>query len=189
MQTRLISSAIDLIKKVGYSRFRTADVADNAEVSRGAQLHHFPTKDSLVLAALYRLYDDSFKECMNRIDAAGDKATVNDVLNDAKEYYYAQEFFACVDVIMAAGREAAIADEVANTAQKYRVPVEEGWAQALAKSGVSVDDARDAVWFIQAVIRGLRFRKLMVNDDKQTKRIEQLAGQLIKSHLESLRKA
>ena len=44
-RTRILKAASELIRRRGYARFRTADVAAEAGLSRGAQLHHFPTKD------------------------------------------------------------------------------------------------------------------------------------------------
>src|SRR5579871_2481000 len=51
-QTRILKAAAQLISKKGYARFRTADVAKAAGISRGTQLHHYPTKDLLVVATL-----------------------------------------------------------------------------------------------------------------------------------------
>ena len=41
-RTRILKAAANLIRKRGYARFRTAEVAEEAGLSRGAQLHHFP---------------------------------------------------------------------------------------------------------------------------------------------------
>lgn len=51
-RTRILKAASNLIRKRGYARFRTAEVSAEAGLSRGAQLHHFPTKDALVVATL-----------------------------------------------------------------------------------------------------------------------------------------
>ena len=51
-QRKLIDSAIEVLKRKRYAGFRTADVAELAGVSKGAQTHHFPSKDMVVLQAL-----------------------------------------------------------------------------------------------------------------------------------------
>src|SRR5258708_25223393 len=58
-RTRILKAASELIRRRGYARFRTADVAAEAGLSRGAQLHHFPTKDSLVVATLEYVFHQS----------------------------------------------------------------------------------------------------------------------------------
>src|SRR5688500_10616725 len=51
-QTRLLEAAIDCVAELGYVRSSTTEIARRAGVSRGAQLHHFPTKAELVGAAI-----------------------------------------------------------------------------------------------------------------------------------------
>src|SRR5260370_14916843 len=56
-RTRILKAAANLIRKRGYARFRTAEAAKEAGLSRGAQLHHFPTKHSLVVATLEYVFE------------------------------------------------------------------------------------------------------------------------------------
>lgn len=50
MRRRLIDAAIAVLNKVGYTAASTVEVQRVAGVSRGALLHHFPTKVDLMLA-------------------------------------------------------------------------------------------------------------------------------------------
>jgi len=50
MRQRLIDAAIECLHTVGYAATTTQLVVDTAEVSRGAILHHFPTKIDLIVA-------------------------------------------------------------------------------------------------------------------------------------------
>ena len=52
MQNRILRATIDCLVKHGYAGITTTMVADRAAVSRGAFLHHFRTKEELVLAAV-----------------------------------------------------------------------------------------------------------------------------------------
>ena len=54
-QAQVLDAAIDCLVELGYARTTTTEVARRAGVSRGAQTHHFPTKDDLVLAAIDHL--------------------------------------------------------------------------------------------------------------------------------------
>src|SRR5688500_14099942 len=55
MRARLLDATIDCLIDLGYSATTTTVIADRAGVSRGAQLHHFPTKAELVSAAVEHL--------------------------------------------------------------------------------------------------------------------------------------
>lgn len=50
MRLRLVNAAIASLYEVGYSAATTIDILRRAHVSRGAMLHHFPTKIDLILA-------------------------------------------------------------------------------------------------------------------------------------------
>jgi AcrR family transcriptional regulator len=54
-QQRLLEATVDCLIEHGWSGTTTTLVAEKAGVSRGAQLHHYPTKAALVLAAVEHL--------------------------------------------------------------------------------------------------------------------------------------
>jgi AcrR family transcriptional regulator len=51
----LLDATIDCLHELGYANTTTTVIADRAGVSRGAQLHHFPTKRELVTSAVEHL--------------------------------------------------------------------------------------------------------------------------------------
>lgn len=54
-QTRLLQATVDCLVEHGWAGTTTTVVAARAGVSRGAQLHHYPTKSALVIAAVEHL--------------------------------------------------------------------------------------------------------------------------------------
>lgn len=61
-QARLLEATIDCLVERGWSGTTTTVVAAMAGVSRGAQLHHYPTKASLVIAAVEHLAERRAEE-------------------------------------------------------------------------------------------------------------------------------
>src|SRR5258705_10494928 len=55
-RARLLDATIACLDQLGYSRTTTTEIAERAGVSRGAQLHHFPTKAELVTTAVEHLF-------------------------------------------------------------------------------------------------------------------------------------
>jgi len=55
MRARLLEATVELMIEKGFAGTSTTLVSERAGVSRGAQLHHFPTKNDLVLAAVEHL--------------------------------------------------------------------------------------------------------------------------------------
>src|SRR2546430_16819815 len=65
---RLLRATTDCLIKYGYHRMTTTMVADRAAVSRGAFLHHFRTKEELVLAAVEHLFELRNAEFLGALD-------------------------------------------------------------------------------------------------------------------------
>jgi len=54
-RARLLDATIDCLVELGWSGTSTTEVARRAGVSRGAQVHHYPSKEDLVVAAVEHL--------------------------------------------------------------------------------------------------------------------------------------
>ncbi|WP_064058678.1 TetR/AcrR family transcriptional regulator [Prescottella equi] len=61
---KLLDATIELLVEVGYAGTSSQAVTKRAGVSRGAQLHQFPTKESLVVAAVGHLVDRRLAELL-----------------------------------------------------------------------------------------------------------------------------
>ncbi len=59
---RLLDATLDCLAERGWAGTTTTEVAERAGVSRGAQLHHFPTRSELVAAAVERLAERRMAE-------------------------------------------------------------------------------------------------------------------------------
>ena len=55
MRLRLLDATVECLVTYGYAGTTTHRVADLAGVTRGAQIHHFPAKEDLVVAAIEHL--------------------------------------------------------------------------------------------------------------------------------------
>jgi AcrR family transcriptional regulator len=76
MQGRVLDAALDCLVDFGYAGTTTTVVAERAGVSRGAQLHHFPTRTALVAAAVERLFAAltvEFRGAFAALAGAGDR--------------------------------------------------------------------------------------------------------------------
>jgi AcrR family transcriptional regulator len=56
-RAKLLDAAAACLAEVGYHRTSTTEICRRAGVSRGAQLHHFPTKADLLAAALDHVWN------------------------------------------------------------------------------------------------------------------------------------
>ena len=59
---KLLDATIDSLIDLGYARTTTVEVGARTGLSRGTQLHHFPSKVDLLVAAIEHLADERSKE-------------------------------------------------------------------------------------------------------------------------------
>jgi len=64
---KILDAAINCFVELGYTNVTTARVASSAGVSRGAMLHHFPSKTELIQAAVEYLHDKLLEDFTNRV--------------------------------------------------------------------------------------------------------------------------
>lgn len=68
-RTALLDAAVAVIAERGYGGASTTEIARRAGVSRGAQLHHFPSKSSLVEGAIHHVFAAREAEFRRRFSA------------------------------------------------------------------------------------------------------------------------
>ena len=83
-RARLLDATLECLCDLGYARTTTPEIARRAGLSRGAQLHHFPTKAELVTGAIEHLFarrNREFREAFARVPGGADRyAAAIDIL-------------------------------------------------------------------------------------------------------------
>jgi AcrR family transcriptional regulator len=164
-RTRILKAAAHLIRTRGYARFRTAEVAEAAGLSRGAQLHHFPTKDALVVATLAYVFQQSQNLSRRRASAVNrPRDLIEAVIEDAREFFFSEHFKVALDIVLSTSTDQSVRKQILDISRKARRPVETAWTEALASSGVPGPLAADIVALTLSLVRGLAIRTLWDND-------------------------
>jgi AcrR family transcriptional regulator len=183
-RTRILKAAANLIRKRGYARFRTAEVAKEAGLSRGAQLHHFPTKDSLVVATLEHVFEQAQVLSRRRASAVNrPRDLIEAVIEDAREFFFSEHFMVAIDIVLSTSTDQSVRKRILDISRKARRPAEAAWAEALAANGVPGQLASDIVALTLSLVRGMALRTLWDNDPKWFDELFALWRQMIKVFL------
>jgi AcrR family transcriptional regulator len=174
-QQRLLEATVDCLVEYGWSGASTTVIAGRAGVSRGAQLHHYPTRAALVLAAVEHLAERRAAEIRAEATAlAVDRdRRVDQVIDMLAAAFTGPLFVAALEVWVAART-----DEELRTAL---VPLEARVGREMHRLAVDLLDAdetrpgvREAVQATLDLLRGLGVANLLSDDSHRREQL--LAG-------------
>jgi AcrR family transcriptional regulator len=170
-RARLLDATIGALVELGWAGTTTTVVAERAGVSRGAQLHHYPTRADLVLAAVDHLGTRRAEEVRREAAAlpSGRDRTYR-VLELLADFSTGPLYMAALEVWVAART-----DEVLRTAL---VPVEARLGRELHRVTVELlgaDESRPGVReIVQAtldLVRGLGVANLLTDDSARRQKL------------------
>lgn len=171
MRARLLEATVELLVERGFAGTSTTLVSDRAGVSRGAQLHHFPTKNDLVVAAVEHLTERrgaELAEAVAHLPTGGRRTrAVVEMLGD---HFASQVFAAALELWVAARTDEALLAAVGPLEQ--RVGRE---AHRMTVAALGVDESRPGVReLVQAtldLVRGLGLASTITDDSVRRRRI------------------
>ncbi len=100
----LLDATIDCLVDYGYAATTTTRVVERAGVSRGAQVHHFPTKAELVAEAVRRLADRRLSAIRDQVEAMPEGADRVDATLDLLWEMHSGPLFAAAMELWVAAR-------------------------------------------------------------------------------------
>lgn len=170
-RTRILDAAVGVLRKKGYAHFRTADVARAAGVSRGAQLHHFKTKEKLVYATMEHVFHNVLATSQARARTLGrGQDPMERVIADAREFFFSTPFFISLDIATSINN-ARFRKQLMSMVRSARLPAEEAWRETLVARGMSEQTADDVLWLTLGLVRGLAVRMLWQNEPARFDRL------------------
>ena len=171
MRARLLEATAECLVERGFAGTSTTLVSERAGVSRGAQLHHFPTKNALVVAAVEHLAERRQAELAAAAAtlAAGTQRT-RAVLQMLADHVTGPVFTAALELWVAARTDAALLEAVAPLEQRvgretHRLTVE------LLGADESVAGQRELVQATLDLVRGLGLADTITDDARRRRRI------------------
>ncbi len=171
MRARLMEATVELLVERGFAGTSTTLVSERAGVSRGAQLHHFPTKNDLVVAAVEHLAERRGAE----LEAAaaqlpgGARRTpaVVDMLGD---HFASPVFAAALELWVAARTDEALLAAVASFEQRVGRETHRITVAALG-ADEAIPGVRELIQATLDLVRGLGLASTISDDSARRRRI------------------
>ena len=178
MRARLIEAAIDTLYRAGYSATTTVAVARRARVSRGAMLHHFPTRVHLLLAAAQYIFDSDRQYRRERLFAP-------ELGSGLQRFYAASDVswevhrrpstIALLEIMMATRSDKALAEAFAPFLRVWNRSRHDAAEKMAADLGVDdVVAVANLIRLHQACMRGLAIELMFTHNEKEVEAARKL---------------
>ncbi|MES3014843.1 MAG: helix-turn-helix domain-containing protein [Pseudomonadota bacterium] len=161
MKRRILDAAFEVLAERGFAGFTTPEVARRAGVSRGAQVHHFPSKHDLVTAAMEHVFGIALADGLRLAEAAKRSGRpVEALISDAQAFYFSDYFLVGLDMLLAGGKDPALKEAGIRVVRNYRRPVEQQWLAVIQELGLPARISEDLLLLTVSVVRGFGIRQL-----------------------------
>lgn len=116
----LLKATFDCLVALGYARTSTPEVLRRTGVSRGALLHHFPTKSDLVCAAVDYLFQKQIQEFGEALAARPPGTVTQEAAVELLwESVSGDSFYAWLELVVAARTDDVLLDKVREVDRRF----------------------------------------------------------------------
>ena len=176
----LMEATLDTIQALGYHRASTNEIIKRAGMSRGAMLHHYPTKVALLTAAFQYLHDHIVIDVEELIKTAenqqlGWPELLDDIMS---RYFQGRNWDVFLEIMVAARTDQALWAQLVPIVQTYYAEVDNVWHQHFTTSKVDAEVAT-LLNLSLCVIRGMALQTLLRDDPDYYANIMQQWKELI----------
>lgn len=183
-RARLLDATLECLCDLGYARTTTPEIARRARLSRGAQLHHFPTKTELVTSAVEHLFErrhQEFRAAFARVPAGADRyAAAIDILWSMVS---GPTFHAWLELAVAARSDPELRVAVHHLTGRMRTLVDDTFRDLFAPGRPDDPFFAVAPRFTFALLDGLALERISGGDETQLAQVidalKALAGLLM----------
>ena len=171
---RLRVATVEVLLTKGYVNASTVEICRQAGVSRGAMLHHYPTKRDLMIDTARQRFERARAEMEHLAGALsrGDLTVAEFVEGMWDEVFPQHAVILTLETLVAARSDVELGHAVGGFFKEMVTGYETVAATAFADAGFSPEQRHVLVLLTACAIRGLRYQELMHFDPKQIDNIK-----------------
>lgn len=170
MRARLLDATVECLVTYGYAGTTTQRVAEVAGVTRGAQVHHFRSKEDLVVAAIEHLAEQRAQAAvrdLGRVAPGPDTASM--VLDYLWESHQGPVFVATLELWVAARTDAVLAAQIERVEPIVTGALIGALAQ-LVPDRAAQKELRDLAYTAMDALRGILLSSFADRDSERARK-------------------
>jgi len=161
---RLMDATVECLFERGYAGTTTTEIATRAGVSRGAQLHHFPKKDELVVSALEHVFNLRLNQMRKTVAQrpTGSRETRLIAMVDALwPIFKGPTFYAWLELVVASRTDPALNEAVREASERFAEGLLEGFAWMLEWPPNRHDDLHQVIGLVFGQLESMALERIL----------------------------
>lgn len=173
MRARLRAATEELIAEVGVNAASAAAIAQRCGVSRGAMLHHYPTRDDLIIDTAAHFWQRARDIVAGLADdmSAGRTDVPTFVGRLYDEVFRANALVTMLDLMVSGRSDTRVGEAVNEILTDLFHSYEELGARAFRTSGLPPERIHIIITLIVSTLRGLRIQDNIDRDEKRVRAV------------------
>ena len=162
---RLIGATLDVIHDVGYHAATTQEIAERAQVSRGALLYHFPARADIILAAMERLLDDGtadIRAVARRVQKG--ELSLEGFVGFLWELFSGRFFYLSLEMITEARNDAELRERMIPVVRRFHEALDATWVEFCNPEMRTAREARIILNLTVCLVRGMGVQTVLRQD-------------------------
>ena len=171
-QSKLIDATLDALMENGYTRMTTADIANRAGLTRGALLHHYPTKDDLVAAAGQHLLAEATSEIRDRAaQVRAGEMTLGGFLDLLWRMFSGRLFYVTLEYVTEARHNPALRAKMIPVVRTFHVALDDIWRTFFAGTRLTDGEVETSLNMTLCLLRGMGVQTVLRDDPPYYRRL------------------
>jgi len=157
-RARLLDATVECLSEFGFAGTTTTAVAKRSGLSRGAQLHHFPTKADLVAAAVEHVFESRLVEFRERLALVPNgQGRVGAAVDLIWEFFEGPTFEAWLELTVAGRTEGELGERISVVTDHLHERITAAWHELFPEAA---DENPDAPLILFCLFEGMALIRL-----------------------------
>ena len=163
---RLLEATIDCLNELGFNKTGTVEIARRAGVSRGALVHHFPSKHDLIVATAEYHWNRITEEVRNlAMTMHGGQLSLDAFIDGIwNKVFLIRGSSATIEMIIAARTDSKLRRELVPMVNRLYSNYDEIWSQFFHNSGVSPERIEMLFDLTIELLRGMTLQRVLKDE-------------------------
>ncbi len=162
---RILEATLDSIYEDGFQRASTTEIVRRAGVSRGALLHHYPSKEVLIAAAVEFLLDAEIADMRKVAVAYAEKQlTIDDFIDDMWRRFSGRLFMITIEFLASARTDEKLRQAIVPVSLQFHRSLNEIWSHFFVNKTMAPQKVQVLLNTTLCLMRGMGIQTIVRQD-------------------------